>query len=728
MFVSMSQSLDTAPTLGRIQQLGNDALLPAMERALELTDDYLFDHSQRSGSDQSMVALNDLRLSRRRLLEGFADALRGGFEKLRIRRGEEHQATGPLQLLAENALEEQLAIELLAGTLTRQQQRPLELLAKGLATLLSRQRLRDNENPLDPLGIGHAARDACQAVELSTPIRIVLYKFLERELTPALATLYPQCNAQLAAVGSLPASGRDGQRQPARQDSWPEAQADVSAQVAAGPIPTHSGAGAGHQDPSMAGGQAMPAGSGVDLGELLTLLQSWRDSQGKELPGRVEAGSPGIATSELLSVLSILQHEMPTGLYQAVATPGNGLAASLRESLLRGAGELGIDRERLHLNPTDQDAVDLVAMLFDVLLDGRSFNEEARREIGRLLIPYVKLALRDRRVFMSREHPARHLLNRVTEACDGNSGDTPQERQLLEVVADVAGRLAREYSEDVAIFSTLEGELRDKLEQHRRRCEVIEKRTRAKEQASERLSQARQHALDDLAGMTAGMELPVALGQFVEQYASQHLTMLELREGREAKRYGTALDAVQQLLAWDGKRTLPEGSRHALGEILASSGLAGQGAEQILDTLAQVIAKRDQGTDTQAIEERLPESPAMAACTEEPASPHLALVAGTDLDAPVDDAALQRMRALMIGDRVSLVSPSGRRDSAKVSWISPISGRLLLVNPNGVRLLVASIEELAELMRLGSLTPITSDSAHDDAMKRVVERLQQPAA
>ena len=39
-----------------------------------------------------------------------------------------------------------------------------------------------------------------------------------------------------------------------------------------------------------------------------------------------------------------------------------------------------------------------------------------------------------------------------------------------------------------------------------------------------------------------------------------------------------------------------------------------------------------------------------------------------------------------------------RIEPAKVSWISPISGRLLLVNRRGIRVLVASVEELAAMV------------------------------
>src|SRR3546814_17673226 len=80
------------------------------------------------------------------------------------------------------------------------------------------------------------------------------------------------------------------------------------------------------------------------------------------------------------------------------------------------------------LRPVDEDAIDLVGMLFDVLLDERQLKGSARELIGRMVVPFIKVALLDRRMFLRKEHPARRLLNSVAEACEGNAGDTPAER------------------------------------------------------------------------------------------------------------------------------------------------------------------------------------------------------------------------------------------------------------------------------------------------------------
>src|SRR3546814_3847553 len=63
---------------------------------------------------------------------------------------------------------------------------------------------------------------------------------------------------------------------------------------------------------------------------------------------------------------------------------------------------------------------------------------------------------------------------------------------------------------------------------------------------------------------------------------------------------------------------------------------------------------------------------------------------------PEDVEALQQ---LPVGSWVEFVDGEGEAQPAKLSWISPISSRLLFVNRRGLRVCVASVEELAAIGR-----------------------------
>jgi hypothetical protein len=85
---------------------------------------------------------------------------------------------------------------------------------------------------------------------------------------------------------------------------------------------------------------------------------------------------------------------------------------------------------------------------------------------------------------------------------------------------------------------------------------------------------------------------------------------------------------------------------------------------------------------------------------------------------------VERYATYPIGTWLDFVAEDGRVTSARISWTSPISGRRILSNRRGQRMLVASPEELSEMELEGRLRPRQSESAFDQAMQTVTSRLQ----
>ena len=98
------------------------------------------------------------------------------------------------------------------------------------------------------------------------------------------------------------------------------------------------------------------------------------------------------------------------------------------------------------------------------------------------------------------------------------------------------------------------------------------------------------------------------------------------------------------------------------------------------------------------------------------------LVGGTDtLDFDSTDA--DHFRTLAIGTWLDFIDKDNKVQAGKLSWVSPISSRLLFVNRRGVRFCVASPEELAMMVRMGRLRTHEDEDAFDSAMQGVIERL-----
>jgi hypothetical protein len=700
---------DARLLIAALQKIAMERLSATLDAVLRRADDYLFDNSGQGGEAGELTALRDLRRARAQIAQHFTHNLLAGFQRLQLGTAPE-SGTIELSLLSEDALEEQLATEQLVDSLARKHAAALELLDQRLAVVVERTILAADENPVAPAFLAAALHDALHTVELSTALRIALYKFTERELSTALTALYDRINAYLAEAGVLPRL-------------LPTVRSDA---------PASESTEAGSDGEAARASVEVPANEQALFGSLIGMLQSWRQRMAPNLQSAEGAATnaPQLRMPEIMSVLSLMQNDPPPALDLALDDQRLSLAEQLRREVLAGARRLGIGGEGLNLTNMQEDAVDLVGMLFDVLLDERDFEPNVRRKIGRMLVPYVKVAVKDRRLFLYKGHPARRFLNAVAEACEGNHADGPQERELLERVDTYIDRVVSDFNEDVAIFETLEHELRAFMTQHRQRIEITERRAAEAQSGRERLEIAREQAVADVARHRGQRRLPPVISDFMGRYAGHHLVQVILRDGGESERYAASFKAIDSLLsAFDHVElgmpvaNMPALDQPGLAAILASSGCVGSAADDViaaLDNCLQQVATSD------SVELVEPE-PVPAPLQKQAAGPSLKIVGGHDqLDFDAEMA--ERLRALEVGTWLQLAGESGKLEQAKVSWISPISSRFLFVNRRGIRVLVASAEELAAMAKQGRLQLRQADTAFEDAMHQIMGRLQSSVA
>ncbi|HMB44008.1 MAG TPA: DUF1631 family protein, partial [Luteimonas sp.] len=589
-----------------MQKVAVERLGTALDGVMRQADDYLFDRSSQAAEGTELTALRDLRRARTQLRQTFETSVVAAFHRLRRGPMPPDAVKRELNLLSEDALEEQLASEQMVDNLFRRHAVSLEMLDQRLALLAERSALAAGDNPVGPAALAQAMRDALGAVDLSTSLRIALYKFTERELATALTPIYDRINARLGEAGILP-------------------RLLPSAPVVDQPVAPE--APAAREVASAESGSATPESPSDHalFSSLIGMLQSWRRHV---LPDVADArpASSALGVPQLMSALSLLQSEPPGMLDQAVGDTRVSLSDLLRKEVLAGARRLGMGGDDLNLSAVQEDAVDLVGMLFDVLLDERDFQPDVRRKIGRMLVPYVKVAVKDRRMFVYKGHPARRFLNAVAEACEGNHGDVPQERELLDHVNASIDRLVSEFNEDVAIFETLEQELRSFMTQHRQRIEIAERRAAETQRGRERLEAARERAVADIHQQCGERELPGVLQDLMSGFATHHLTQLGLRGGAESAPYVQSLGTVAGVIAvFDAASQQrpaadwPALDREGLAQMLGSSGCIGTQADEAIETVHRSLCQLLE-TTVDVVAEQLP-APLVA--RPEPTPPEL---------------------------------------------------------------------------------------------------------
>ncbi len=460
-------------------------------------------------------------------------------------------------------------------------------------------------------------------------------------------------------------------------------------------------------------------------------LAQWR--QRAQAAGTWRAHKPAgqgvhvLRSAEVMTMASVLQGEDPAPFAMALARDGDSaLQCVIREEMLKAAVQLGFDREQTQFSQDDEDAIDLVAILFDTLAESNDLMPRGTRMFGKLVLPYVKVAMMDDSLFNRRSHPARRLLDALAESCDGNAGESAPHREMLERAEAVVDQVVARFQEDQAIFELAAKELRDYLEQQRLRAEIVERRMAEALHGRERLHFARQDAHAALASLVRGRPLSSACHHFLEHAWQTALLHVWLRYGADTTRYRAMRKLGATLAELDAAGAELQSDRLARGfiaqlaplrECLALGGQVHDVAEEAIARLSAGLADVDAERTPRAVAPLMVE-----AAADDMPNAGLRLVSARET--PEDPVLVARLRKLRAGQGLRVREEHGHESAARIAWVSPLTGRFLIVNRRGLRKMVVTAEELAVLVGRGEVVIRAIEAPVDHAMRQVWEQLR----
>lgn len=756
----MTGSLTVAELQSRIRDRGAMVLLPVFDEAVNLADQWLAalveKHLAAGEPDSASRQRDAVRLFRVASRKAFGDELANSASRMLLYRGVDSGLAGGLSLLDDESLDLQLAHEHLAESLNRRHRAGIAALDQRMAALMECQPF-GARLPLGAVAIADAARSGIKAMEVESAVRSMVLRRFEELVSTPLFDLHKELNDMLARAGVLPnlmvVSDQDERRRARVRSAQARAQNEISDQD-------------DEVDEIEDPGPPTPvAPRDRELfASLMSMLQGMRANAPLPAGPRRE-----LSSTETLNLLTKMQKQPPTGLADALSGDGD-LAAILKRELLGRAQTADPHADAPALSAGEDTAVDLVGNLFDVLMNERTNADAVAPVLAKMVMPYVKATMLDPQLFEQPSHPARRLLNTVTEACEDNAGESSQDMELLQQIGSAMDRLTDEFDMDLATFERIERELAEKLDVHRRRFGLAERRTVEAQKGQERLEKARQQAAEASVGVLSGRELPRAIGDFLNGQWQHHLTMVALRQGPDSEGFHAGVAVGQRWMDLLDMASLGEPPSNAAADalrqstqtVLSSSGLQDAAADQIMDGLMAALAACAQGdvemmppTPVPAPEPvaevtpaaaapattvasnaagAAPNRPAAAADTQ--AAPMAAsrsktptqmasLLAGEE---PPSAEELAEMRAIPVNTWVQAPAPNGELQVVKLSWISGISGLMMFVTRRGARALVASPEEMVLFKRRGQLIVFDREAPVDQALVQMANRFRKRAA
>jgi len=449
---------------------------------------------------------------------------------------------------------------------------------------------------------------------------------------------------------------------------------------------------------------------GAAPGSLRELLARQRGP--RALPDHARFATP----PELQAALMGVQHRPGHGADADLL----GHASRLREALVDqlNAGQ-PIDAVPIQPGPEADEAIELIARLFDTLRRQLPANDPARRVLDRAQLPMLRAAAADPVFFERDDHPARRLLDRLLEhARDWLDGP---DTSLLPTLEQLLGRLDREPA-SASLHSELLTELEREVAQLQRKAQLAERRHVEALQGRERLEQARQRAAELLRGLLAKAPPRATLRALLEHAWSDVLALTLLRHGEQSETFARRLVITDQLLG-----RLPQGNLdHLQAEVeagLQQIGMHGEEASQVAQRLigagallqdADADATGAAGLALRLKQRRAAEADALPPPAE-PAAP------------TIESLRLHQRLSQRPGGWYEFVEAGGGTVRRKLAWYSSRAARGLFVTRQGQRAQEMSLAELAQAIAAGKVRelPAANPSELDRAWRALADSLRQ---
>jgi uncharacterized protein DUF1631 len=737
----------------------------------ENVDDALFDLAERAGSNAVQTeyfdGMREVRKKRQLVERVFQEQASKNFGefaegKLKPVRPEAAPiANAGLSLVDDTELEESLAVSSMVSKAENRLQRSLYQINQRLGVIIGGGKVEDANNPIGPAVLGQAFRGAVKELEVNVQVKLIIYKLFDRYVMAGLEPLYEEVNIELIRAGVLPQI-RHVLPQGSRPMPGPAGGGGGMPGMPGAPGMPGSMAPAGYYDPAAAELQA----------ELYNTVRNLLASRhGGRMAGDYTGGAgggmgggQGLSPTELLSALTILQSQssQPRGDFADAAHAVQQLKQELLEQVNKLSGE-----SKPHVSSADEDTIDLVGMLFEFILQDRNLPAEIQALLGRLQIPYLKVAILDKHLFAQKTHPARRLLDALADAGKSWSEESDKDRRLHDRIRLVVEAILTDFDDDVAIFDRELENFAGFMEQYHRRAEIAEQRAAEATRGREKLQDARRIAAREILARIEERNLPPVVHAVLSRPWANYLVLTLLRQGENSDEWKNALRFADEFV-WsalpktnDLERTrlralLPQLEK-ALRHGLATVAYHDNDVKQLMQELSQfyqrlldgqkVEVKTAKEVITAGASAAMPPantSDAAAAPAEAvaaaPAAPathspveEIVLNTSTEETSPEenyseDDEFLKTARDIKVGTWVEFADDEGNRERAKLSWISPISSKYLFVNRRGLKVCDKTVFALAAEMRRGSTIVLEEVPLFDRALDAIVARLRTAQA
>jgi hypothetical protein len=446
-----------------IQSAKNKALfgfLAVMQRTMQDADKGVVGllADARSGLDQSALTSvrhflrQDGNVFLRRVDILFQSYLERAMQTMYVdmRPGLRKLSANELSLIDDEVVNHQIEVGRLAQRMREANEESIGRLNVIVSQLHGHREAKERENPFRPYLPARAMYEAIKEITPDEPKAKVLFEHLSNALIQHLPGYYSAIREIFESSGvqgkflTQPSRAMHNQRYFGAPANQPSSYADVAARVMPDlrrmlemlqKVPNAATPGAADQ----------PETVQDFIRKMFSPSKSFILSPGGEFGrGRTRAESSAAQVTPLVAQLKQFQKMAASG--QLIGEQSSSMKNQL--SALRDQ----IDLEKASL--MERMTVDVVAMLFEFILEDEQIPAQLRERIGRLQLPILKAAVLEPQLLHDEQHPARKLLNRMSTAAVAIDPTTESGRKLATEIDRVVKNILADFDSDMAVFSS----------------------------------------------------------------------------------------------------------------------------------------------------------------------------------------------------------------------------------------------------------------------------------
>ena len=762
-----ASGVDLPQTLQKLQRKAKNRFAELLSIVFNKVDDNLFDLASRAenGNDQNLYfeAMREIRIRRREFELTYRKRFDTALQELMVETPvaiDIPLKKQELSLIDNQHLEQMVALESMVAKANTANHEALLMLTARMDSLVPVSLSEIDKNPLSPKSLAETFVAQTESIKIDIRSRLMLFKLFDKHVLSELPNFYLECNQQLGADGVMTAlnsaQAHNALSAPASDTQTPTTENLNSLDKG---LPGEAFSGMAQTDETTAECVVQqPRENTVQenvfrqVQHLMTHSPRYQNTPYQR--ARLGPRAKVVSRQQVVDALSLLQQEIPTLLQnEAVDEQGYSIDSLTRDDL-RLTSQLLLEQlartaqnsgQQHQIGQLDEDAINLVEMLFAFILDDDNIVAEIKLLISRLQIPLIKVAMLDKALFNDDQHPARGLLNELSMAGLGWHRTQGKRRDALyNKIEQAVLTVSQEFSEDISVFVRVLAEFTAFREAEERRSRLVEQRTITAEQGKATAEKARQRVNQLLyqrvvVGQKKNPNIPRVVLRFLGTQWCDVLFLIFLREGTQGKQWQRAMMLVDNLL-WAVRPLSSDRDRQRLLKVMPAllrslrSGLTQVGrsdfsVNEMFDQLQALLQANIEGQIQQisaSLEKTtdacvLPLSPldkALAGASED-------LVASDDQDdSQAQKDSQEQIDAMAVGSWIEVAKENKHRLRAKLATVIQPIERYIFVNRSGIKVADWLRNEFAKEVACGKVKVLNRGLLFDRAIKNIISNLE----